>query len=106
MTLAFQVVLMAIHVVERAFGSGGVLWSAAVVGLTDVDAITVAMARLGERPEMFGTAAKAIAIAVLANTALKLGVTVVLGAPAFRRVASVGLGLLAAASAGALVMWW
>jgi uncharacterized membrane protein (DUF4010 family) len=106
MTLAFQVVLMAIHVVEGAFGSGGVVWSAAVVGLTDVDAITVAMARLGERPEMLGTAARAIAIAVLANTGLKLGVTVVLGAPAFRRVASVGLGLLAAASAGALVVWW
>ncbi len=106
MTLAFAVVLMVVHEVERLFGSGGVLWSAAIVGLTDTDALTLAMARLGQRPDVLVVAAKAIAIGVLANTMFKLGVTVVLGTPAFRKVASLGLLVLAVAGAGALVVGW
>jgi hypothetical protein len=51
-------------------------------------------------------AAKAIAIGALANAVLKLGLTVTLGAPAYRRVAGVGLALLTATSAAALWLWW
>jgi len=106
MTVAFAVVLMIVHEVERLFGSSGVLWSAAIVGLTDTDALTLAMARLGQRPDLLAVAAKAIAIGVLANTMFKLGVTMTLGTPAFRKVASLGLVLLALGAAGALVVGW
>jgi uncharacterized membrane protein (DUF4010 family) len=106
MTLMFQLVLMVIHVVEQEFGARGVLGSAAIVGLTDLDALTLAMARLGQQQDMLVTAAKAIGIGVLSNTVFKLGAAVALGGSAFRRMAAAGLGLLALASAVALWVWW
>jgi uncharacterized membrane protein (DUF4010 family) len=106
MTLMFQLVLMAIHVVEQEFGARGVLGSAAIVGLTDLDALTLAMARLGQQQEMLVTAAKAIGIGVLSNTLFKLGVAAALGGAAFRKMVVAGLGLLALASAAALWAWW
>jgi uncharacterized membrane protein (DUF4010 family) len=106
MTLMFQVVLMAVYLVRQEFGAGGVLWSAGIVGLTDLDALTLAMARLGQQQEMLSTAAKAVGIGVLSNTLFKLGLAVGLGAPAFRKMMAAGLGLLAVASAVALWVWW
>jgi uncharacterized membrane protein (DUF4010 family) len=106
MALAFQLVLMALHVVNQELGAQGVLWSSALVGLTEMDGLTLAMARLGQRPDMLAVAAKAITIGALANAVLKLSLTVTLGAPAYRRVAGVGLALLTATSAAALWLWW
>jgi uncharacterized membrane protein (DUF4010 family) len=106
MTLIFQVVLMLVHVIRTEFGAGGVLWSAGIVGLTDLDALTLAMARLGQQEGMLRTAAQAIGIGVLSNTLFKLGVAVALGGPAYRKLVAAGLGLMAAASAVALWAWW
>jgi uncharacterized membrane protein (DUF4010 family) len=98
MALAFQVVLIVIAFMQQRIGSTGVLVSATILGLTDMDALTVSMTRLGVDPALTLTAAQAIGIGVLSNTALKLVVALVLGANAFRlRVAS-GLGALAVAS--------
>ncbi len=76
MAALFQVVLMIVHVAGR-WGPSGVLASAAVLGLTDVDALTLAMARTPNLP--IGVAALAIAIGVASNTALKLCVAVFFG---------------------------
>lgn len=64
------------------------------------------MTHLGAEPEMFRTAARAIAIGVLSNTVLKLGLTLVFGAPAFRRLASSRLTLLAVATLLGLWIGW
>jgi uncharacterized membrane protein (DUF4010 family) len=106
MTLMFQVVLMVVHVIREEFGAGGVLWSAGIVGLTDLDALTLAMARLGQQEGMLVTAAKAIGIGVLSNTMFKLGVAMGLGRGEFRKLAAAGLGLLGLASVVALWIWW
>ena len=47
MAAAFQVVLFAIAWVQQAVGTTGVLLSATLLGLTDVDALTVSMTRYG-----------------------------------------------------------
>ncbi len=104
MALAFQLVLIAVAWVRLHFGSSGVLTSAALLGLTDTDALTLSMIRLAAVPNMLALAARAIAVAVLANGVLKLILTLVFGAPTFRRVASVGLIALIAASG--LGLWW
>jgi uncharacterized membrane protein (DUF4010 family) len=106
MTLAFQVVLMVIYLVQQQFGTGGVLWSAGLVGLSDMDALTLAMARLTGPVEPAVIAAKAVAIGTIANAVLKLGLTVVLGTAAFRRVASWGLVILAVVGGVALWAGW
>lgn len=48
MAIAFQAVLMAIHLVQDRFGSAGVITSAALLGLTDMDALTLSMTRLAQ----------------------------------------------------------
>jgi uncharacterized membrane protein (DUF4010 family) len=91
MTLAFALMLLVVPAVEQAWGAGGVLGSAAVLGLTDMDALTYSMARLGGSSGDPGLAARAIGIGLLSNTVLKLGLVLALGGPAFRRFAASGL---------------
>lgn len=104
MALAFQLVLIALAWVRLHFGASGVLTSAALLGLTDMDALTLSMTRLAAAPDLVTLAARAIAIGVLANGVLKLTLTLAFGVPAFRRTASAGLLALIAASG--LGLWW
>lgn len=106
MAAAFQAALMALDLVRTQLGDLGVLASAAVLGLTDMDALTLSMNRLGDTPALVGLAARAIAVGIVANTVLKLSVATVFGSPAFRLRAGAGLVALLAASAGALVLLW
>ena len=97
MAVAFQLVLWAVAFVRQTWGSEAVLASAALLGLTDTDALTLSMSRLGASEAAVALGARAIAVGVLSNTLVKLVVTLALGEPRFRRVASVGLAALAAA---------
>ncbi len=105
MAAAFQLVLLAVPLARDIWGTPGVLTSAAVLGLTDMDALTFSMTRLAGTSGMVDVAAKAIAIGILANTVLKLALTLALGSVPFRRVASVGLALLGLASGLGLVLF-
>jgi uncharacterized membrane protein (DUF4010 family) len=98
MAIGFQATLMLLDLARGRFGELGVLASASVLGLTDMDALTFSMTQLAAEPAMLAVAAAAMAIGVLANTALKLGVALVVGTGEFRRRAGLGLALLGAAS--------
>lgn len=98
MALAFQVALLAVPFVAARTGGAGVLASAAVLGLTDVDALTVSMSRLGSERGDAHLAAQAIAVGIVANTVLKLGLVLALGAPGYRARAGAGLVVLGVAS--------
>jgi len=93
----FQVVLVAVYVMRTWFGNAGVLASSAVLGLTDVDALTLSMARSAASGLDLQTAALALAIGILSNTLLKFIVAVTVGAGSYRRLAALGLGLMALA---------
>jgi uncharacterized membrane protein (DUF4010 family) len=77
-----------------------------VVGLTDLDALTLAMATLARQDGLLPTAAKAIGIGVASNTLFKLGLAVALGRGRYRKFAAAGIGVLAATTAAALWVWW
>lgn len=98
MALLFQVALTASTMAAEYWGSLGVITSAVVLGLTDMDALTVSMNRLGESPDAVLLAAKAIAVGVLANTLFKAALAAVVGAGRFRWLAVSGLAALAAAA--------
>jgi uncharacterized membrane protein (DUF4010 family) len=104
MAVLFQLVLMAVHLAREMQGAAGVYASAAVLGLTDVDALTLSMARGVAREASLHTAAVAIAIGILANTLLKGALAVVFGAPTFRLVCGGALVLMAVAMA-ATIHW-
>lgn len=97
MAALFQLVLMAVYAVNRLWGESGVLTTAAVLGLTDVDALTMSMARAETSAEL---AARAIGVGIAANTALKFGLAVALSSPSFRAIAG---GSLAAMLCAAIV---
>lgn len=103
MAVLFQGVLMAVHVAREVWGQSGVFTSAAVLGLTDVDALTVSMARGVAQAASATVAAAAIAVGVLANTGMKLGLAVFFGSPRFRTIAGGALMLMLLSLAAALV---
>jgi uncharacterized membrane protein (DUF4010 family) len=104
MAVAFQVVLFIMEWMRGQYGSGGVLVSAALLGLTDVDALTFSLAKLAATGLDPGTAARALLLGALSNTILKLVIALVLGSGRFRRVAGSGLAALAAATLVALAL--
>ena len=98
MALLFQVVIMSVNLVGKVWGQAGLLTTAAVLGLTDVDALTVSMAREIAPTVSVATAALATAIGVLSNTGLKTGLAMAFGAPTFRAIAGATLlGMMASA---------
>jgi uncharacterized membrane protein (DUF4010 family) len=104
MAVLFQGVLMAVYVAREWWGASGVLTSAAVLGLTDVDALTVSMARGVAQTISPAAAATAIAVGVLSNTGMKLGVALFLGSRRFRLIAGGALALMLLALAVALAL--
>jgi uncharacterized membrane protein (DUF4010 family) len=103
MAALFQVVLVGVFLASEVWGQSGVLTSAAVLGLTDVDALTMSMARGVAGTGSLDLAATAIAVGVTANTALKLGVALFFGTAAYRLIAGGGLALMIAAAAVPLI---
>jgi uncharacterized membrane protein (DUF4010 family) len=103
MAALFQAMFYMIFWLRETWGDTGILVSGAIMGLTDMDALTVAMARGfgGAAPE---TAAQALAVGVLSNTALKAGLALALGEGRYRWMAAGGLGLIGAALVAALVL--
>jgi uncharacterized membrane protein (DUF4010 family) len=106
LAIAFQLSLMAIDYVSENLGQYGVLASAAVLGLTDMDALTLSMNRLGDDSSQVAIAARAIAIGVIANGLLKLGLTLGLGGRGFRKLAGLGQVAMLATTIAALWLFW
>lgn len=103
LAVLFQLMLFGISLVKGAWGQAGMVATGAVLGLTDVDAMTVSMARVrGDA----GTAALAIAAGCMANTLFKFGVAIVVGRGLFRHRATLWFGgLLLASAAGMLIRY-
>jgi uncharacterized membrane protein (DUF4010 family) len=104
MAVLFQVVLFVVRWAQGMWGETGIFLSAGVLGLTDVDALVVSIAKDAGTQLSIAAAARAITIGILANTLLKLSIGVLIGAKQFRRI--VLLGLLAVALACAASLAW
>jgi len=72
-------ILWLTQVLRREIGEMGIYLTAALSGLTDVDAITLSLARLAQDPALLDTAAVGILLAALVNTAVKGAMAAVLG---------------------------
>jgi uncharacterized membrane protein (DUF4010 family) len=98
MAALFQVVLWGVSFAESRFGTQGLFGSAAVLGLADVDALTVSMARMTTTGAVVvDAAARAVVIGIGVNTIVKLGIATVVGRGRFRPLVAVGLALVAIA---------
>ena len=103
--LLFGVVVFIAKAAQVYLGEAGLYLAAGVAGLTDVDAITLAMADLAKSDDQNLTvAARAIVIAALANTVVKSSMTVSLGSPELRKITLPISGALFAAGAAAALL--
>jgi len=105
--IIFAAVLTAALVLSRiaqeAWGDNGVLGVASIAGAVDADAVTLSMGRLSATDLSDLTAARAIVIAVVANTLFKVMLAISAGAPGFRKLVLL-TGVLTV-SAGAIAMF-
>jgi uncharacterized membrane protein (DUF4010 family) len=102
MTALFQVVLIVVSAVVAWWSIRALLLTSAMVGLTDVDALTLSLVRNTEglTPELAG---RALAVGVPSNPVLKLGVVLVIGRGIYRPIA--GLTLAAVAVSVAVMLF-
>jgi uncharacterized membrane protein (DUF4010 family) len=96
----FAATMLLVRGSRELLGTTGTLAAAALSGLADVDAISIALAR-GVQPDTVDQAALGIIIATASNNLFKAAVAIVNGAGRFRR--QVPLALLAMSAAGILV---
>jgi len=99
--LLYAVILVGSKAAQMYLGDPGVYLSSVVSGVADVDAITLSMARLSAAGDLpLSTAARAVVLAAMANTAVKGGIVLVLGAPGLRRAVLPGLLAMLATGVG------
>jgi uncharacterized membrane protein (DUF4010 family) len=92
----FQIVLLTVSAVIAWWSVQALLLTSAMIGLTDLDALTLSLARNGGRLTP-AVAAEGLAVGVLSNTLLKMTVAVVVGKGPYRVVVGAVLGVMAAA---------
>ena len=95
---------MVVHSARGLWGRTGILGSAAVLGLTDVDALTTSMARSVAYSASITVAAQAIAVGILANTLMKFALAWFLGSGRFRMIAGLTVFLMFLVAAAALAV--
>jgi uncharacterized membrane protein (DUF4010 family) len=103
--LLFGVVVFVAKAAQVYLGDAGLYVAAGIAGLSDVDAITLAMADLARGDaQSLSIAARAIVIAVLANTLVKSAMAASLGSAELRRLTLPISAALFAAGAFAAVL--
>jgi uncharacterized membrane protein (DUF4010 family) len=104
MALLFQVVLFAVFYARERIGDAGLMASGFVLGLTDVDALTMSMTRSVSSHVTIDLACRAIALGIVANSLMKSGIAIALGTARFKWQVAGSLAAMAAAGAAALLM--
>lgn len=97
--LLFASILLVVRLVQTYAPGRGLYPVAALAGLTDVDAITLSMAGYAAEGNDPRTATIAIAIAAIANTVVKGGYVLAVGAPPLKRQIAVATVVISAAIA-------
>lgn len=104
--LLFAAVLLGTKAAAIHLGAPGTYAAGVLAGTTDVDAITLSMARLAGGQVAPPVAATTIFLGTASNTVVKAGMAAVIGGLAFgRRVAVPLLAMLAAGAVGVLATW-
>ena len=103
MALIFQAVFYGVYGLQHLFQEAGTLASGALVGLVEMDALVVTMAR--KAPEVgLDTAARAMLAGLISDAAVKIALAAFLGKGRFRWAVPAGLTCIAAAIAASLVI--
>lgn len=104
MAVLFQVVLFGVFYLRQWIGDSGLMAGGFLLGLTDVDALTLSMTRSVSSGTSIEAASRAIAAGIVANSLLKAAIAAVIGHSRFRWQTGTALTGMAAAGAAALIL--
>jgi uncharacterized membrane protein (DUF4010 family) len=99
----FAAVLLLVRLGETWLPKQGMYLLAGLAGVTDVDAITLSMAKYAHRHSATDVAVNAIVIASLSNTVVKAGIVVALGSNELRKLMLASV--IAILTSAALGLW-
>ena len=105
MAALFLVVLYAVFYVRRWIGDAGLMASGFILGLTDVDALTLSMTRSVATGITIDAACRAILAGIIANSIMKAVIAFTVGNTRFRLQTVLALIAMAAAGAATLVLF-
>ena len=88
----YVLVLLAVSYANDYFGDQGTLISSALAGISDIDAVSISIAKLTGTSISLPLAEVAILLACLSNTLVKLGLGWYLGSPQLRKLLLRGYG--------------
>jgi uncharacterized membrane protein (DUF4010 family) len=102
--LLFMAVQWLVAYAMDHIGNAGPYVASALGGLTDIDAITLSLARVSHVEAEPAVLAKSILLAGLANTVVKTLIVITLGGPHVRRYAGIGFGVILASAVAAFLL--
>ena len=99
--VVYALVLLLVQGAQTYLGARGIYLAAALASIADVDAVSIACARLGTVEAAWRAPAAAVTVAVVTNTLVKLVIALVAGSGRFKAYVAAALGMMAVAGAAA-----
>jgi uncharacterized membrane protein (DUF4010 family) len=87
-------ILILVSYASTEYGDKGIYISSAISALTDIDAITISMSKLGGSNINYLTAQNATLLAILTNTIIKISLSLWFGSKQLKKYVLVGYGLI------------
>lgn len=87
-------ILILVSYASSEYGDKGIYLSSAISALTDIDAITISVSKLGRDTLATLTAQIAIILAAISNTVVKIGLALWNGSPLLKMYILIGYGLI------------
>ncbi|MET6990881.1 MgtC/SapB family protein [Sediminicola arcticus] len=92
--ILFTGILILVSYASTEYGDKGIYFSSAISALTDIDAITISVSKLGGDTLAVLTAQIAIILATIFNTVVKIGLALWYGSPSLKKHVLLGYGLI------------
>ena len=87
-------ILLLVSYANHTYGTKGIYVSSAISALTDIDAITISVSKLGGETMNLLIAQNAILVATLANTIVKIGIALWMGSKQLKKYVLIGYGCI------------
>jgi uncharacterized membrane protein (DUF4010 family) len=92
--LVYAAILWFVKFASDQFGTSGTYIASIISGVTDVDAITISMAKMARGSENNDLAVNSILLATLSNTTVKLIIALSVGSASLRKTVLMGFGAI------------
>lgn len=92
--IIYLVVLLFVNYANEHLGEKGLFISSGIAGLSDIDAITITISKLAGTSLDYSLAAKAVMIATLSNTVVKMAIGIWAGSITLRKYLYIGYGVI------------